>query len=64
MKHHETKNTVSVSAWCNTCGRTTQHACSGKRRGHCLEHEAAGLSKKQEQARKKREQEEREPKLF
>ena len=62
--HHETKNTVSILAWCDTCGRHTFHAVSGKRRGPCQEHAASGLSKKQEQARKQREAEEQNLKLF
>ena len=35
---HYTSNTVSVSKWCNKCGRFTQHSVSGHRAGHCLEH--------------------------
>lgn len=61
---HETKNTIEVLAWCNTCNRATRHSVSGKRRGHCLEHAPAGKSKEQEKRARQREAEEREPGLF
>ena len=61
---HETRNTVSVLKWCNACGRSTQHACSDRRVGRCMEHAPEGLSKKQEAARKEREDAERSPRLL
>lgn len=36
MPEHYTKNTVSASAWCNKCGRATQHRIDSGRRGSCL----------------------------
>jgi len=64
MTQHETKNTIGTLAWCNTCNRRTLHSVSGKRLGHCQEHEAPHLSKRQEKARKEWEHQEQNPKLF
>jgi hypothetical protein len=64
MPEHNTRNTESVTAWCNHCGKPTQHKVSDGRRGRCMEHEAVGASKKQEAAARKREHEEKNPKLF
>lgn len=69
MSHHETRNTLSVTAWCNTCRRQTQHAVHDRRRGTCLEHGAKGAdetgrSRRQIEDAKKREEEERNLKLF
>ena len=61
---HETRNTTAVSAWCNVCGKKTLHRVSDRRRGTCLEHEAAGLSREQERRKKQEEREEREPRLL
>lgn len=65
---HETKNTVEILKWCNTCGRYTRHAVSGKKPTHCLEHSSktvgAGFSLRQLKEQKKREQEAQNPKLF
>jgi hypothetical protein len=34
---HYTRNTVSVSAYCSKCGKSTPHRVDGVRRGPCLE---------------------------
>lgn len=69
MPEHYTKNTLECTAWCSKCGRFTQHRVDGGRRGPCLEHESTGfqntgLSKKQIDARKKRDKEKQNPRLF
>jgi hypothetical protein len=64
MTEHYTKNTLGTLKWCNTCRKQTMHAVSGKRVGRCTEHGPTGKSKKQEQAEKKREAENLNPKLF
>ena len=35
---HETKNTVAILKWCNTCGKMTMHGVSDRRVGLCQEH--------------------------
>jgi hypothetical protein len=64
VTEHYTRNTESVTKWCNACKRPTQHKVSGGRVGRCLEHQAAGESKKQAKAREKREHDRRNPTLF
>ncbi len=64
MPHHYTRDTESDTKWCNRCSRHTQHAVSDGRIGRCMEHQAEGESKKQIEARKKREEEAKNPKLF
>ena len=68
MPAHETRNTLEVIAWCNVCRKASRHAVVDRRLGHCLEHEAQGVdggcSRKQAQERKRREKEEREPRLI
>jgi hypothetical protein len=68
VPEHYTRNTESVTAWCNHCGRPTQHAVSDGKRGRCTEHEVAsktgGYSKRQLAAQKKREREHAQPALF
>jgi len=64
MTEHYTRNTESVSAWCNKCNRVTQYAVSDGRRGRCLEHAAPKETKKAIAAREKREHEARNPRLF
>jgi len=49
MAHHQTKNTVAVTRFCNTCKRTTLHSVSGKRIGHCTEHQPEERAEKQKQ---------------
>jgi hypothetical protein len=36
MTQHYTRNTVSASAWCNKCGKQTQHTVSDRRLGYCI----------------------------
>jgi len=36
MAEHYTALTVSVAAYCKTCGRETQHRVDGHRKGPCL----------------------------
>lgn len=72
MTEHFTEATESVTKWCDTCLRVTEHAVSGKRLGRCKEHAAgdpaSGMSKKQIAARERRAREqkekERNPPLF
>lgn len=40
MGEHYTRNTESVTAWCNKCQRVTEHRVDGVRKGPCLEHHA------------------------
>jgi len=53
MGHHFTKATDRTVAWCSTCGRQTDHAVSGGRLGHCLEHQAQELTKGQQRRRER-----------
>lgn len=55
MTEHYTAATESVFKFCAKCGKLTKHAVSSGRIGRCMEHEAAGESKKQTAARLKRE---------
>lgn len=64
MAEHYPRSTESILKHCNTCGRLTVHPVSGGRVGRCSEHQAVGPSKKQQAAQKKREDEEKNPKLF
>lgn len=69
---HYPRGTLECTGWCGVCGRMTQHrvdfpvggAKGGGRRGPCLEHEARGLTKKQEKRREKAEHERQQPSLF
>jgi hypothetical protein len=63
MTEHYTRNTESTTAYCNKCGRPTQHAVSWGRRGRCLEHETE-LSKKDKARSEKKEKEAKNPRLF
>ena len=63
MTQHYTKNTTAVTAYCPTCNRRTRHRVSDGRQGLCMEHEAK-LSKAQEKASEKREEEEKQPRMF
>lgn len=36
MGHHFTRDTVEVSAWCNKCGKMTQHTVTDRRLGYCI----------------------------
>ena len=66
MEHYP-RGTISVTLWCNTCQRYTQHRVDDVRACRCMEHEAPHESKKQIAARKKRKEnarKESEPKLF
>lgn len=64
LAEHFVRGTESFIKWCNKCSRATKHLVSDGRAGRCMEHEPEGESKKQQQARIKREHEERNPKLF
>jgi len=64
MPEHFTKNTLECTAWCEHCGRMTQHAVSNGRRGRCLEHEAAQFSKKQLARRERLSKQDQNPTLF
>jgi hypothetical protein len=64
MSWHYTKNTESVTQWCNTCGRPTQHAVSAGRLGGCTEHPAPAETKAQQKRREEREHEAKNPTLF
>lgn len=64
MSEHFTKNTESVTRWCNFCNRATQHAVSTGRLGRCLEHDTSQLTKKQVRERAKRNREAQNLRLF
>ena len=55
MSEHFPKNVVSVSTWCNTCRRKTQHRTDHHKIGSCTEHAPSVESEKQRKAREKRE---------
>lgn len=61
---HETRNTTHVLAWCNFCGERTLHLVSDRKVGRCVNPHAEGLSRKQELAKKKREAEAQNLRLF
>ena len=61
MTQHYTRNTKQVSAWCPTCRRTTMHRVDDRRLGSCLEHNAEGMTKKQQAAKAKLEAERQQP---
>lgn len=64
MAEHYTRNTESVTEWCNRCWKYTQHSVSGGRIGRCMEHDAPLLSRRQKVARALREYEAQNPRLF
>ena len=68
MSEHYTKNTESVTRFCRTCDRLTQHAVSDGRIGRCKEHEAPKYSQAQlrriEKAANAAMDEYHQPKLF
>ena len=64
MSDHYTIATESDTAWCNHCGRRTQHHVSGHRLGRCLEHDAPHLTQHQAAQRARREREHQQPNLF
>lgn len=64
MPEHYTRNTLETTAWCPTCGRSTQHRVDGGRRGPCLEHAAPELSKAQQRRRAAEELRRQNPTLF
>lgn len=61
---HYTRNTESVTRWCNHCGRNTQHSVSAGRVGRCMEHDAPEFSNAQLRRREKQTREHRQPRLF
>lgn len=68
---HYTKNTLEVTAYCNPCGKMTQHRVDDGRRGPCLEcikkreadNEVKRIQKGLEEE-ERLEREKRNPKLF
>lgn len=64
MTEHYTRNTESVTKWCNRCDRLTQHQVHDARVGRCLEHESPHETKAQLRRREAREKRERNPELF
>ncbi len=64
MTQHYTRNTLEDTAWCNKCGRFTQHQVSGHRRGRCLEHQAQELTQAQQRRREKAERDRPQLKLL
>jgi PHP family Zn ribbon phosphoesterase len=42
---HETRNTVAILKWCNTCGKMTMHGVSDRRVGLCQEHNSRAKEK-------------------
>ena len=53
MAEHYTRSTESVTKFCNTCGRITEHSVSDGRVGRCKEHHAPELTKKQQENRER-----------
>jgi len=37
MAEHYTRNTETATAWCQKCGRNTEHRVDGGRRGPCID---------------------------
>ncbi len=64
MSEHYTRNTESMTKFCPTCGRLTQHAVHDARVGRCLEHQAPEFSKAQLKRREQRQEAEKNPRLF
>lgn len=48
MTEHYTTNTESVTRWCGTCSRPTQHSVTAGRVGRCMEHESPQLTRAQQ----------------
>lgn len=48
MAEHYTRNTESVSAWCNKCQKFTEHRVDSGRKGPCMEHSAPVKPKKRD----------------
>lgn len=61
---HFTRSTTQVLAYCPTCNRLTMHRVDDRRLGPCLEHEASGMTKKQEALQKRLKEEAEQPGLF
>jgi hypothetical protein len=53
MPEHYTQSTESVTKFCSTCGRITEHIVSAGRIGRCKEHSAPELSKAQQKNRQR-----------
>lgn len=64
MPEHYPRNVKSISSWCSTCRRVTQHRVDDRRRGTCLEHNREGLSKAQQKRREEMERKKQQPELF
>ena len=72
MAEHYPRGVTEVTAYCEKCGRFTQHRVDhppagekgGGRRGPCMEHEAQAMTKAQIERREKRERLRRQPDLF
>ena len=64
MPEHYTKHTEAVTRWCPHCNRDTLHRVSAGRIGHCLEHDAPTLTKKQAKRRREQLRDHQNPKLF
>ncbi len=68
---HYTKGTLECTAYCNPCGKPTQHRVDGGRRGPCLEcmkkreiQNQADRIKRGLEEEQQKEEAERNPKLF
>lgn len=71
MSEHYPESAIgaAVQRWCATCCRWTRHVIvrhseHAGRVGHCLEHEAQAMTKKQIERAKKLDEERRNPRLF
>lgn len=71
MPEHYTKNTLECTAYCNRCGKMTQHRVDGGRRGPCLDcikkleiESAAARIRKGLKAEEKADHDRRNPNLF
>lgn len=61
---HFTRNTTQVLHYCSVCNRKTMHRVDDRRIGPCLEHEASGMTKKQEKLNQRLKDEAEQPRLF
>lgn len=63
MPEHYPKHVTSVMHWCSVCRRRTMHRVDDKRLGSCTEHQAEGLTRKQQKHREKLDQDAMQPGL-
>jgi hypothetical protein len=64
MAEHYSTRTESMTAWCNRCGRRTQHHVSGHRIGRCLEHDPPKYTQAQRRRLETARRQDQQPGLF